>query len=340
MATVNLNYPSIADVSKIFAPDGSLLKTAEILEASTPMIQDMPWIEGNLPTGEKTSLTVDLPSSSWVGYYQGIAASKGRQQTITFNTAMLRGISETDVNLLKLSKNQNLVLMKEAKRHIMGMGQTFEDQVIYGSKAEPQKFPGLAATYDHLSTSETDVGFNVISGGGSGTDNTSIWFIYWSEDNIYGIYPQGSQAGLSKKDYGEKLDPAPDGGGDYETRKIIYRWDGGLAIPDWGSVVRIANIDSSELADAGTSGYDGAPLFNLLTVAWNKFKERVKTPGARPYIYCNRTAKTAFDLIAANKSTLGISTVAGVAGQPTTAFWGVPIRLAERILNNEATVTA
>jgi hypothetical protein len=330
----------MADVAKIFGPDGSVLKTAEILKDSTPVFEDIPWMEGNLPTGEKTALTTELPESSWIGFYQGVAASKGKQQTQTFNTAMLRGISETDVNLLKMSKNESVVLMKDAKRHIMGMGHAFEDQLIYGSKDEPEKFPGLAATYDHLSTSETDVGFNVISGGGTGSDNTSIWFIYWGENNIYGIYPQGSQAGISKKDYGQMLDEAPDGNGDYEVRKIIYRLDGGLAIPDWGSVVRIANIDASELSDAGESTFDGAPLLNLLIKAQHKFKSRVKTSGARGFIYCNRTVMTALDLIAVNKPTLGISVIRDVNGEPMTNFRGFPLRLAERILDNEAQVTA
>lgn len=338
MATKNLLYPSIADAAKNLAPDGTQLKTAEILKDSTPMLEDMPWIQGNLPTGEKTALRTELPSSSWVGFYEGITASKGVKQTITFNTAMQRAISETDRNLLKLASNESVMLMDDAKAHIMGMGQDYEDQIIYGSKDEPEKFAGLAATYDHISTSTTDVGYNVLSGGGSGSDNTSIWFIWWGSSNIYGIYPKGSKAGLSKEDYGYKLKDAPDGTGRYEAREIIYRMDGGLAIPDWRSVIRIANIDVSELADAGESTYDGAALVNLLIRAIHRFKTQVKT-GSRPYIYANRTVMTALDLISTNYPTLGVKSNVDAHGQTFMNFRGYPLRLAERILDTEATVT-
>lgn len=339
MATVNLNYQTIADVAKEFAPDGSKLITAEILEQSTPIMEDMPWIEGNLPTGHKTALRTELPPSSWVGFYQGITPGKGRKQNITFNTAMQRAISETDRNLLALSKDERIMLMEDAKAHIMGMGQDFEDQLIYGAKSEPEKFPGIMATYDHLSTSETDVGYNVIDAGGTTAgQNTSILFIYWGATNIHGIYPQGSVAGLSKEDYGNVLAPAPDAGGDYEVRKIIYRMDGGLAIPDWRSVVRIANVDVPSLADAGKSTYSGAALVNLLIKASHLFKPQVR--GGTPMIYCNRTITTALDLIANNKTTLAISSSENVEGKAKISFRGVPIRLADRILDTEDPVTA
>lgn len=337
MATINLNYKTIADVAKDLAPDGSELITAEILEESTPMMEDMMMLEGNLPTGHKTALRTELPSGSWVGFYEGVSPTKGKKQTVTFNTAMLRAISETDANLLKISNNENVTLMQDAKVHIMGMGQDFEDQIIYGSKSEPQKFPGLAATFDHLSTSETDVGYNVLDAGGTGSDNTSIWFMYWGATNVHGIYPKGSMAGLSKHDYGTRLTPAPDGGGDYEARKIIYRMDGGLAIPDWRSVVRIANIDVSELLDAGESTYNGAALINLMIRASHKFKPQVRM--GRPYIYANTEVITALDLIANNKTTLAIKSGQDAAGKPFLNFRGIPIRLADRIVNDEARVT-
>ena len=342
MATVNLNYMTIADVAKDLAPDGTQLKTAEILKDSTPMLEDMPWIEGNLPTGHKTALRTELPSSSWIGFYQGVTAGKGRKQTITFNTAMQRSLAETDYNLLRMAGpggKQDILLMSDAKAHIMGMGQDFEDQIIYGAKDEPEKFPGLAATYDHISTSETDVGYNVIDAGGTtAAGQTSVWFIWWSDNNIHGIYPSGSTAGLSKKDYGVELIKAPDGNGEYEARRILYKMDGGLAIPDWRSVIRIANIDVAELGDAGESTFDGAPLINLFIKAIHRFKTQVKM-GSSLFIYANRTVMTALDLIATNYPTLGVKSNVDAPGQSFMSFRGYPLRLAERIVDTENQVT-
>lgn len=338
MTTLNLLYRSLADMAKLKAPDGSTLTIAEILQQSTPMIEDMPVMEGNLQTGHKTALRTELPTSTFVKYYQGIPPTKGKRQTVTFTAARQRQLAEIDADLLKLDNNENVALMDASIEHIMGMGQDWEDEVIYGTKDEPEKIVGLAATYDHLSTTETDVGYNVIDAGGAGSDNTSMWFIYWGSRNIHGFYPKGSAAGISKKDYGTELVPAPDAAGQYEARRILFKFDGGLAIPDWRSVVRIANIDVSELADAGESGYDGAPLLNLLIRADNHFKPAVKNMG-RPRIYANRTVMTALDLIANNKTQLAIASSQDVEGKAKLSFRGIPIRLADRIINTEAEVT-
>jgi hypothetical protein len=338
MATLNLLYKTLADHAKLKAPDGSELIIAEILEQSTPIMEDMPMIEGNLVTGHKVAIRTELPAASWVRYYEGIAATKGRRQVITFTAGRLRSKFEEDADLLKLNRDENISLMDSAKEHLMGMGQDLEDEFIYGTKEDPEKIVGLAATYDHISTSETDVGYNVLSGGGAGADNTSIWLVYWGMRNIHGIFPKGSKAGIEKVDYGRELIPAPDGGGDYEARRMIFKVDAGLAIPDWRSVVRIANIDVSELADAGESTYDGAALLNLLTRAIHRPRNQVKAMG-RPIIYANETVITALDLIANNKSTLALKSSETVEGKPKLSFRGVPIHRADRIINTEAVVS-
>ena len=337
MATLNLLYKTLADHAKLKAPDGSELIIAEILEQSTPLIEGMPMIEGNMVTGHKVAIRTELPAASWVRYYEGTPSAKGKRQVITFTAGRLRSKFEEDADLLKLNGDENISLMDSAKEHLAGMGQDLEDEFIYGTKADPEKIVGLAATYDHLSTSETDAGYNVLSGGGVGADNTSIWLIYWGSRNIHGIFPKGSKAGIEKVDYGKELIPAPDGGGDYEARRMMFKVDAGLAIPDWRSVVRIANIDVSELADAGESTYDGAALINLLTRAIHKPRAQVMNMG-KPVIYANSTVMTALDLIANNKTTLAIKSSDNVEGKAKISFRNIPIHRADRIINTEAVV--
>lgn len=335
MATLNSSYYTLADMAKLKAPDGSELLIAEILAKATPFIQDMNFVEGNLKTGFKAALRTALPASTFVKYYEGILPTKGKRQTITFTTAMQRALAEIDNDLLDLDNNRSIALMDASVEHIMGMGIDFESEVIYGTAGDPEKIVGLASTYDHISTSDTDIGFNVLNGGGSGSDNTSIWFAYWGKGNAHGIYPKGSTAGIQKKVWEPRMVSLPNGN-KYEAVQVLFKFDGGLAIPDWGSIVRIANIDVSELADAGESTYNGAPLINLLIRAGNKFRKIVMAKG-KGAIYCNRTVKTALDLIANNKSQLALKT-SEIMGEPVTTFWGVPIRLAEKIIDTEATV--
>jgi len=339
MTLKNINYFSLADKTKLVAPDGTALKIAQILEKSTPFLEDMPTMEGNLATGHMGALQTELASSTFTDYYEGVIPTKGKNQIITWTTARQRSLAVVDADLLKLDNNSDIALMNQSLSHLMGMGQDWESKLIYGTKDDSGRILGLAATYDHLSTSETDIGSNVIDAGGTGSDNSSIWLAYWGMNNAHGIYPKGSVGGIEKIDYKTELVTAPNGVGQYEARRILFKHDCGLAIPNWKSIVRIANIDVSELADAGESTYDGAPLANLLIRAYNLFTRSVKAMG-KPYIYCNRTVKTALDLIANNKPTLGINMVKDVLGEPVTTFWGIPIHTAEMILNTEARVIA
>ena len=62
------------------------------------------------------------------------------------------------------------------------------------------------------------------------------------------IVPKGSQVGLQHTDKGQVTIEDIDGsGGRAEGYRDHFRWDIGLSLRDWRYVVRIANIDKSEL---------------------------------------------------------------------------------------------
>ena len=54
--------PTILDVARRMDPDGQIPDVAEVLTKTNPILKEMPWFEGNLPTGnvtvERSSLTV------------------------------------------------------------------------------------------------------------------------------------------------------------------------------------------------------------------------------------------------------------------------------------------
>jgi len=58
----------------------------------------------------------------------------------------------------------------------------------------------------------------------------------------------------------------------------------------------------------------------------------------RAAIYCNRTVSTYLDIQANSKTTLALQSQADVNGVPVLRFRGIPIRICDAILNNEARV--
>jgi hypothetical protein len=71
------NLPSVAgrntllDIAKSFDPQGKVAKVAELLNQSNEIIQYLPFIEGNLPTGHKAVVRAGLPTVTLRQFYKG-----------------------------------------------------------------------------------------------------------------------------------------------------------------------------------------------------------------------------------------------------------------------------
>lgn len=325
---------SLMDVARRTDPDGKIAKIVEIMSQQNAILDDMQFVECNNGHTNKTTVRTGLPSGTWRKLYGGVQSEKSTTQQIQDTCGMLETYSKIDKALADMSPNKAELLLTETEAFLEGMNQTMAETLIYGNeKTDDAKFTGLAARYSSISTDKSKIGFNVISGGGSGSDNTSIYVLNWGAQTMHGLYPRGSKAGISIDDRGQQTVKDADNN-EFEALITHYKWDMGFCLRDWRYGVRIANIDVSELSDAGESTYDGANLINLLIKAFGKFPRA--NMGTR-VIYCNRTIETALNLLVANHKTAAL-TIEAIGGKPVTKFWGVPIRAVDAILNTEAAV--
>ena len=72
MATLSTTQPTLLDHAKVFGPDGKVAKIVELLSQSNASLQDIVMKEGNLPTGEQTTIRTGLPTSYWRLTNQGV----------------------------------------------------------------------------------------------------------------------------------------------------------------------------------------------------------------------------------------------------------------------------
>jgi hypothetical protein len=185
---------TLLDFAKSLDPNGSIARVIEMLTQSNEMLQDMRWIEGNLPTGHRSTIRTGLPTPIWRQLYQGVPPSKSTRAQVDDACGMLEARSEVDKDLALLNNDVGAFRLSEAQAFLEAMNQAMAETLIYGNSAvNPERFTGLAARYSSLSAGN---GANIIDGGGTGTDNTSVWLVVWGENTITGIYPKGSQAGL------------------------------------------------------------------------------------------------------------------------------------------------
>lgn len=330
MATLATNLLTLLDAAKRLEPDGSTAAIAELLSQDNEILEDMLWMEGNLPTGHRVTQRTGLPTVAFRKLNQGVAESKSTTAQIDEACGMLEGFGKIDKDLAELNGNTAEFRLSENYGFIEAMNQEMATALFYGDHTvDPEKFLGLSERYSSLSAGNSQ---NIINAGGSGSDNTSIWLIGWGPHSIHGIYPKGSTAGLKHEDLG--LDTVTDSQGrPFRAYRDHYQWKCGIALKDWGFAVRIANIDVSDLTKNASSGAD---LIDLMTRA----SERMKSmSGVKLAWYCNRTVRAFLrrQMVAAVKnSTLAMDTV---AGKRVVTFDEIPVRRSDAILNNEAAIS-
>lgn len=344
MPALTSYWPTLLDVTRRLAPGGGVDVVAEILQQYNEILDDLPWVEGNLPTGHQTTIRTSKPTPTFRLLNQGVVPVKTTTGQIVDTCAILEARNHIDKDLAMLNGNTAAFRLSEDKAIIQSMGDTLADTLIHGDvSVNPERFNGLASRYFSLNSANTTYA-NVIDGGGTGSDNTSIYLVCWSPDKVFGIYPKGSQAGLQQRDLGEQSIVDPNTTGAYMQALVSwYQWKCGICIRDWRYVVRIANIDVSALLTASDSVDSSANLFKLMS----KALDRIPPMGGdyRPVFYCNETVRSMLRVKMLDKAnvSLQLSEVKGASiarPQGVLTFMGVPVRRIDSITNAEDAVTA
>jgi len=333
MATLGTEFPTLADLANRMDPDGSIAPIVEILSETNEVLDDMPWLEGNLPTGHRTTIRSGIPEPTWRKIYEGVQPTRSTTVPVTENTGMLEAYSEVDRDLAELNGNTPSFRLSEDAAHIEAMSQEKASTLFYGNEGtKPEAFTGLAPRFNERNPATVPSGENVLHGGGSGSDNTSVWLIVWVPHGIHGIYPKGTRAGLRITDMGEVTIEDVDGeGGRMQAYRSHYQWKCGIAVRDWRYIVRIANIKVSELSGDASSGAD---LVDLMTRAMHL---PPSLNAGRPAFYANRHIISALDRQMKNARNVNL-TVDQLGGKRVLTFGGIPLRRCDAILNTEATV--
>jgi hypothetical protein len=218
------------------------------------------------------------------------------------------------------------------------MNQTQATTMFYGNPAtEPKSFLGLAGRYSTLTGT---IGQNVITAGGTGSDNTSVFLVCWGDNTVYCPFPKGSKAGLTHEDLGEQT--VYDTSNRMQAYATRYQWKNGLVVKDWRYVVRIPNIDVSDLiAQSGTQASTAAT--NIIKLMARAIYRIPNMSMGRCAFYMNRTVHSGMALAALDKSSAVLKINEGLTqfGQPHSwlTFLGVPLRKVDSLLNTEALVS-
>ena len=344
MANLNL-----LDWAKRTDPDGTAPIIADLLSQTNAILQDATYVQGNLPTGHRVTISTGLPTVYYRALNEGIPTSKATTAQVDESCSILEARSEVDIDLAMLNGNTAEFRMGEARMFIEAMNQKMATGLFYGNPAnDPKEFLGLAPRY---STTAAGNGQNVIlAGGASDPTQTSVWLVCWSDQTVFCPFPKGSKAGLLQEDLGRQTSFDVVGGASGTRMEVMaerFQWKSGLVVKDWRYAVRIANIETNS-ADAGA--INKLDNYNAPNTVTNQIHQMAKavaripnTSMGRTVFYMNRTVFTGLMRLALESSAnaLSITDAATQFGtnQSMLSFMGIPIRQVDSILNTEAVVS-
>jgi hypothetical protein len=338
MAAIGVELVTMSDVAK--SKNKQIGKVAEVLLQSNPILNDIPYIEMNEKTIHTESLRSNLPTVYYRKANQPIPASKTNIEERNFSAAHFESKSQMDIKVAARGGADRVPFNRwnQAQGHIQAMANEHADLMIYGSPAsDARKVSGFMDILSTLSASEP-TSKQIISAGGVGSDNTSILFVDWGEQTIFGVYPSGCEAGLKRTDRGQvQIVGTTESGstGTFWGWEEDFEIDHGLVIKDYRAVARVCNIDISDLKDGGVTAAD---LLKLMTRAHYRIPAAVRT--GKGVVYMNSTIASFLHEQSLEKVGAGGGlTFQNYQGEQVMMFLGRRVVVTDALLNTEAVVS-
>lgn len=336
MALLTNSDPTLLDVANM--PENADVKDMiDLMSQFNPILKDALALPCNKGTYHLTTVRTGLPTPAWGRLYKGVPSTKGTRQQVKDTTGFLESASEVDTRLVddvEGALEKASIRFEEAQGHMEALAQEAAKAIFYhDSNIDPEKPMGLAPRFNDLVNAENKS--QIIDAGGVGSDNASIWMVTWDRKACHLIYPKMGKAGIERKDRGEvpKLDAA---GNTFFSYREDFKWHLGLTVRDWRYVVRICNIDVSNLTVDASSGADIIELMTKMYYA--HFGRRVNM--GKTYIYAPTVIIKFLDFQARNATKNLFLTLdnSGANASEVLKFRGVAIHECDALLETEARV--
>src|ERR1700686_320832 len=243
MATIGSTALTYADWAKRLDDNYRVAMIIELLSQTNEILDDMMVVEGNLPTGHKTTVRTGLPQATWRLLNQGVPNAKSTTAQIVDTCGNLETYAVIDKDIADLNGNTAEFRLSEVRAFLEGMSQQVASTLIYGNQGvNPERFTGLAPRYSTVNTSNSQTANNVLDAGGTASTNTSLWIVVWGSDTWHATFPKGKITGLQPRDMGEW--PVTDSSSNtYQAYREHFKWEIGFCQRDWRYMSRIANVD-------------------------------------------------------------------------------------------------
>jgi hypothetical protein len=227
------------DIKNRITGEGVIADIAEVIAQENPILDDIPWKAGNLITGNVIFRRSSMPKAVVRKINEGVEASKSTTTPDTDTCIELYARGEIDMTALDIQENPAAYLVSENKAHIASLGETCVEQFLYGNPDDG--LIGISNRYGKLNNSVT--GSQIIDFGGTKADGDlqSIYIVKWDPNEVSGLYPKNTSAGL--KIVSKSNERVKDRNGkEFLAHTTDYKWFVGLMVRDYRYIARLCNI--------------------------------------------------------------------------------------------------
>ena len=336
MATLGTQALTLSDLRKRLAPDGSVDFIIEALLNANPIMDDITWKMGNLPTGNRTTIRTSMPKPSVRRINRGVTRHKSTTKQVQDTCIILEDRSCVDIEEIALAPNGEQFRRSEDAAFVGGFSDAIAANIFYGNAEDDlDTFNGLSMRYPVIGGEKNTAGYQVIGGmtANAGAKNTSAFLVGWGTHATSGIYPKESD---KQRDLGEQTVLDPDGK-EYQALTTLFTWKAGLSVVDIRANAAVRNIDVDKITGSMASA-DKLKLIEKFVTAKNRIRN-LQSRDKRVVMYVSESLYNWFEIYLLDKNNVHVTRQELSADVPRLYFGGIEIKKCDAISDQESGIT-
>jgi hypothetical protein len=257
------------------------------ISRSTTMLSDASFTEATGMLENQGLRKTSLPTNQWVAIDQGGKSSKGHKELFKDDLGMIESWATARQKEGMIAPNPEAVYAEDERDHVASMGLDVESCLIYGG-AEVGQFKGIMPRFNKI-TREEDLRsirskpqFIALDNEGDTDDAmSSLLMVVWGAGGANMLYPRYvSNKGIQVTK--GNWQTVTENGEKFFQRDTQFLMTTGLSVMNRFSVIRIANIDTTDGKLSTSMPKLRKNLFKAFTLLPKEFKSRVRlyAPGA------------------------------------------------------------
>lgn len=317
-------YLNIAEAAQRRGAKGNLLLICELLAQINDPMKDAPMTMANDVYSHQENVRTALPTISPRNINEGADRSSSTTKKVIEPIMLLEVFADMDEQAIDHEPDKKKAMKNELMSFLEAAMQEFTRILFYGNPGvDSRECTGLWNREDWDAAADP----YVYDLGGDASDCTSVALIEWGEQAAKLVYPRDVPSVGVQENYLGKIRVYDSNSKPYMAYVEQVKMEFGISVPNPRAVQRLSSIDTAVL---GTNDLLAANAMRALVQA----KNQLPLFGKNAVIYGNRTTKTQMDIWGMEK-TNGFYTQKNISGGPLTVFQGIPIHLAEQLVDTE-----